>query len=119
MCRASALEATVVMEARGDARAPGAAITLGLCGSWEHELPCPLAPHHTSAERADDEVRLRVLFVAEPEDEAEVRARIRAALQRGNVEGPDGATVSWRLGAVRASEVREDEAEHVRRLMET
>ncbi|MEX5721628.1 hypothetical protein [Geodermatophilus maliterrae] len=37
------------MEPGADDRAPGGVITVALCGSWEHEPPCPLAPHHTRA----------------------------------------------------------------------
>jgi hypothetical protein len=41
--------ATLLMaDAAADAAAPGAAITVALCGSWEHPPPCPLAAHHTS-----------------------------------------------------------------------
>src|SRR5580704_15625066 len=88
-------DAVVTMEAGGDERAPGAAITVALCGHWEHEPPCPVAPHNTDAhrcedqrcadqrcadqscadqscadQRAGDQVRLRVLFAAEPAAEA-------------------------------------------------
>jgi hypothetical protein len=37
-----------------DERAPGAAVTVAPCGHWEHEPPCPLAPHHVRAARAED-----------------------------------------------------------------
>ncbi|MFF3327729.1 hypothetical protein [Streptomyces sp. NPDC002889] len=119
MRRAFALEATVIMEAGADVRAPGAAITVALCGHWEHEPPCPLSPHHTAAEQSRDEVRLRVLFAAEPEQEAEVRGRIRAALDRGGLEGPDGLTARWQLREAHPSRVRPDEEGHARRLTQT
>ncbi len=48
---AFAHEAVVSMAAGADIRAPGAAITVGLCGHWEHEPLCPLAPHATAAQR--------------------------------------------------------------------
>jgi hypothetical protein len=79
---------------------------VALCGHWEHEGPCPLAPHHTSAERAGDEVRLRTLFATEPAQEAEVRARIGAAL-----------AASWTVRASEAVPVRPGEADHARRLV--
>ena len=63
---------------------------MALCGSWEHTPPCPLAPHHTSAERDGDVVRLRVLFAAESTDEPEVRRRIAEALAAGHVVTPGG-----------------------------
>ena len=40
-------EAFLSMAPGNDIAAPGAAITVELCGRWEHEPPCPLAPHHT------------------------------------------------------------------------
>jgi len=100
----------------GDERAPGGAITVALCGHWDHEPPCPLAPHHTAAERHGDVVRLRVLFAAEPADEAEVRRRIDEALGRGELTGPDGVVSRWRLVSSAPGTVRSDEHDHGRRL---
>src|SRR5690606_31200200 len=102
-----------------DPHAPGAAITVALCGHWEHEPPCPLAPHHTAVERAGDEVRLRVLFAAEPDAVPDVRRRIDAALADGVLDGPDGVSTRWRLRAARAGAVRADETEHAERLART
>jgi hypothetical protein len=107
------------MEAGGDVRAPGAAITVALCGRWEHEPPCPIAPHHTAAERIGDEVRLRVLFAAEPAAEAEVRSRIEAALSRTRLDGPDGVATRWQFRSARSGLVRKDEATHAERLVQT
>ncbi|GAB3978739.1 hypothetical protein GCM10029978_072250 [Actinoallomurus acanthiterrae] len=117
MRRAFAHDAVVVMEAGGDVRAPGAAITVALCGHWEHEPPCPLAPHQTAAERAGDQVRLRVLFATEPAAETEVRDRIVEALSRSRLDGPDGVTTRWRLLSERLSPVRDDEHEQAERLV--
>ncbi|MFD7409752.1 hypothetical protein ACFV7R_45835 [Streptomyces sp. NPDC059866] len=111
-------EAVVVMEADGDVRAPGAAITVALCGHWEHEPPCPLAPHHTAAQRFGDELHLRVLFAAEPQAAADVRNRITAALLGAAFDGPDGVTTRWQFLSVRPGLVREDEAAHAARLVE-
>jgi hypothetical protein len=108
--------AVLSMEGDADDRAPGGAITVALCGSWEHEPPCPLAPHHTRAERAGDEVRLRVLFAAEPDDELRVRSTIDDVLARGTGATPEGRTVCWRLLDARATEVRPEEQEHAARL---
>jgi hypothetical protein len=110
--------AVVTMPA-GDLGAPGAAITVALCGHWEHEPPCPLAPHHTAAERAGDEVRLRTLFVVEPAREAEVRRRIGAALGAGSLVGPHGREARWDLRSSRAASVRPDETDHARRLADS
>ncbi len=107
------------MEDGGDDGAPGAAITVAVCGHWEHEPPCPLAPHHTAAERDGDTVRLRVLFAAEPTDEAEVRRRIDDALASSRMETPEGAVARWRLVSSAVGMVRPDEEDHGRRLLKS
>ncbi|PRY48385.1 hypothetical protein LY71_10922 [Geodermatophilus tzadiensis] len=109
-------DALLSIELGADDRAPGGVITVALCGSREHEPPCPLAPHHTRAERAGDEVRLRVLFAAEPDEESRVRAMIDDALAAGMGVTPEDGTVSWRLVGTWASEVRPEEQEHAGRL---
>ena len=90
--------AELELAADEDTAAPGAAVTVELCGHWEHEPPCPVAAHHTAAERDGELVRLRVLFATEPDREAEVRGRIERALRTawpvrrawtGEVTGPD------------------------------
>ena len=100
----------------GDERAPGGAITVALCGGWSHDGPCPLAPHHTSAERQGDRVRLRVLVAAPAAEEARVRGLIRAALRAGTADGPDGATTTWRSVGEQPGVVRDEERAHARRL---
>ena len=109
-------EAVLSMGADGDVRAPGAAITVALCGHWEHEPPCPLAPHHTAAERVGDEVRLRTLFVVEPGREDEVRERIGTALAAGRLVRADGQETRWHLRSSASAAVRPEETDHARRL---
>jgi hypothetical protein len=46
-------ETTVHLGDGGDARAVGGAVTVALCGHWEHAGPCRW-PHHTAARPADD-----------------------------------------------------------------
>jgi hypothetical protein len=101
-----------------DIRAPGAAVTVALCGHWEHEPPCPLAPHHTRAERDGEDAHLRILFAAAPADEVEVRARIDAALGEGELAGPAGVT-RWRLVRSGAGSVSDAERDHAERLAAT
>lgn len=116
MLTSFAHDATVAMDAAADLGAPGAAITVALCGHWDHEPPCPLAPHHTHAARSGDHVVLRILFATEPDRVADVRARIEAALAAGRLRGPDGSTSRWRLVDSAAGALRADEEEHARRL---
>jgi hypothetical protein len=89
--------ATVEMSVDDDDGAPGAAITLALCGSWEHSPPCPLAAHHTQPTRDGRTVDLRVVFATEPEHQDEVRRRIDGALRGGAATDPNGVTSHWAL----------------------
>ena len=119
MRKAFVHDAVVTMGAGADMRAPGAAITVALCGHWEHEPPCPLAPHSTDAQRSGDQVRLRVLFAAQPAAEAEVRRRIEAALAHAALTGPDGVTTRWQLHSAQPGLLRDDEAGHAEQLIRT
>jgi hypothetical protein len=115
---AYAHDAAVILDPSGDDRAPGGAITVALCGHWDHEPPCPLAPHHTDATPADDDtLRLRVLFAADPADEERVRSLITQALSSGRMTGPDGRVTRWMVQSSDASRVRADEADHAARLI--
>jgi len=90
-----------------DPRTVGAEVTVALCGHWEHEGACRRA-HNSAIELTAGSERLRTLFVAHPEEEAEVRGRIGAALAAGP---------GWTVAAAHAREVAEDEEELARRLL--
>jgi hypothetical protein len=113
---AYAHDATVKL-ATGDTGGPGAAITVALCGHWDHPPPCPLAPHHTGTTPAGESLRLRILFVTEPEQERTVREKIDAALAGGRVIGPDDVLSTWTLESSAPAEVAEAEQDHAQRLM--
>jgi hypothetical protein len=115
MRQAFAHEAVLVMEPDADVRAPGAAVTVALCGHWDHEPPCPLAPHPVSAGEDGGELRVRILFAAEPE-EGEVRRLINRALS-GQLKFPEGFTTPWRLRTSWPSEVSAEETDHAERLI--
>ncbi len=89
-----------------DERAPGGAITEELCGALEHEPPCPVAAHYTSAVRRSMALEVRVLFACGPDDETSVRERIDTALAR-----------EWQVLATRTGTVRDDESAHPARLV--
>lgn len=108
-------QATLVMSSDADVDAPGGAVTLELCGSWDHKPPCPLA-HHTHAERTGNTVSLRVVFATEPENEEDVRRRIDEALSTGSVTAPDGTSSHWEFRHSRADMVSTSEAARARRL---
>jgi len=107
--RAFAHAAVLALQPGADRRAPGGAVTLALCGSWEHEPPCPLAPHHTAVEGPDDALDVRVVFAVHAEAEDEVRRRIDGALAGGETTGPDGTASRWRLVEAGPDELRDGE----------
>jgi hypothetical protein len=113
--RAFAHDAVVELGDGSDPNAPGGAVTVALCGHWDHSPPCPLAPHHTSTASSG---QLRILFAANAEDEQRVRALIDDALADGRITGPDGRLSTWALRSSSPSTVRPDEAAHAARLAE-
>jgi hypothetical protein len=86
--------ADVLLEEGADPAAPGGAVTLELCGSWDHSGPCRW-PHETSADWEGRRGRVRVVFLAADEDERQVRALITRALANGTCVGPDGKLSQW------------------------
>ncbi|WP_433507757.1 hypothetical protein ACQP04_15625 [Pseudonocardia halophobica] len=117
MRSAFAHTAEIELAEDGDRAAPGAAITAALCGTWEHEPPCPIASHHTASSRAGSRVRLRVLFACDVDLEDEVRSRIDAALARGLLTGPDGTVSRWSLRDALPGSVQECERADAERLL--
>jgi hypothetical protein len=87
-------EASVDLAEGADPRAPGGAITVALCGHWEHEPPCRWE-HHTDISPDGDHHVERTVFTAAPEEEPAVRAKIVHALESGQQAGPDGQVSRW------------------------
>jgi hypothetical protein len=106
MRHAFAHDAVIALAPDADIAAPGGAVTAELCGHWEHPPPCPLAPHHTAAQRRGAQVHLRILFATEPEREVEVRTRIGRAL-----------AATWEVCSSAAGVVRQEEQAHAGRLV--
>jgi hypothetical protein len=106
------------MAATGDERAPGAAVTVALCGHWEHQPPCPLAPHAVVAVRDDAVVRVRILFATEPDNEPEVRRRIDLALA-GRWRLPGSLQADWEVRGSAPALVRAGESAHAGRLIQS
>ena len=115
--RAYAHDAVVAIHDGASANALGGAITIALCGHWDHPPPCPLAPHHTATFPSGETVTLRVLFATEPANERRVRLLITEALASGQLTGPDGQLTTWQLQSAAAGMVRPDEREHAAQLI--
>jgi hypothetical protein len=75
-------EASLVLDRDCDPGAPGAAVTVELCGHWEHEGPCRW-PHNSALDAQRDPAALRTIFVAEATEAEAIRARIERALRTG------------------------------------
>jgi hypothetical protein len=90
---------------------------MALCGHWDHNPPCPLAPHHSSADRVGDEVRFRTLFAVEPELEDTIRQGIDQALAGGQLAGPDDQTTQWQLRSSRPRVIQNNEMDQAQRLI--
>lgn len=88
-------EAEVVLAADTDPRAIGGAVTVALCGHWDHEGPCRWPHNNEIAGR-----RFRTLFVCEADEEPHVRGLIISALR-----GAD----DWQVMSDRARPVAPDE----------
>ena len=97
-------ESVVTLSPDTDPGAPGAAITVALCGSAQHDGPCPLSPHGTTARRNSDELRLRTVFVVAPELEDQVRRSIADALATAELDG-----CAWHFRSSSAAELTDDE----------
>jgi GNAT superfamily N-acetyltransferase len=78
-------EATIELPPGADEAAPGGAVTVALCGHWEHEGRCRW-PHHNGVDRRSGQsIRVRTVFACPPEDEDDVRQRITGALSSNHL----------------------------------
>ena len=89
-----------------DSRAPGGAVTVALCGSWEHDGDCRW-PHHTSVDPSATPSPLRVVYVVDDDELDEVRGLIESALTEG-----DG----WRIVSMHDAPLTADEAQHAAKM---
>jgi len=100
------VEAELTLADGLDPGAVGAAVTVELCGHWEHEGPCRW-PHNSEIDIERTPARFRTLFIANEAEAAEVRGRIERALR--------GAT-AWRVVALRERPVADGERALAERL---
>jgi hypothetical protein len=105
--RAYVIEAELVLSAGMDPAAVGAAVTVELCGHWEHEGACRW-PHNSAIDDSQDPARLRTLFVADEAEAAAVGDRIEASLR--------GAT-AWTVVSIRSRPVATAEQPLAKRLL--
>ena len=100
------LEAEIDLSEGCDPRAVGAAVTVELCGHWEHEGPCTW-PHNSAIDAERQPALFRTIYVADRDEEPQIRERIEQSLRAGG---------GWRVADVRPRAVAEDERELAERL---
>jgi hypothetical protein len=79
-CTPHVHEATLRLEDEADPAAVGAAVTVELCGAWEHEGGCRW-PHNNKIWPEEKSATFRTLFVATSSDIHEIHNRIAVALR--------------------------------------
>jgi hypothetical protein len=92
----------VRLDAGGDSRALGGAVTVALCGAWEHDGDCRW-PHRTDVVPRGGALVVDVRVTCPDADEHDVRRRVVDALSAGELTGPDGRRTTWELVAPRAT----------------
>jgi hypothetical protein len=102
-------EAKLQLDQGTDPAAIGAAVTVALCGHWDHEGPCRW-PHNNHIDLVDSGANFRTLFVAPPTDETQVRERIERSLREGT---------GWVVRGTQSRPVSPAEAPLVERLAST
>ena len=105
--RAFVVDAELELSDGFDPAAVGAAVTVELCGHWEHQGPCRW-PHNSAIDADREPAHFRTLVVADESHAAEVGDRIETVLRNA----PE-----WRLVSVRSRPVGEDERALAERLM--
>ena len=102
-------ESTLRLLPGADPAEVGAAVTIGLCGHWEHEGGCRW-PHNDELRQEGETAAFRTLYIAPGSEADEVRRRIAKAL------ATNGA---WKLQSHRSRPLRADEEALAARLART
>jgi hypothetical protein len=97
--RALVIEAELELDVGLDPAAVGAAVTVELCGHWEHDGPCRW-PHNSAIDAGGHPVGFRTLIVADDAEAEAVLLRVEAVLRGAN---------AWRVVALRLREINESE----------
>ena len=104
---ACVIEAELALGPATDPAAVGAAVTVELCGHWEHDGACRW-PHNSSVDARTEPACLRTLYVAEEADAPVVAHRIETALRAG---------AGWSVLSVSKRPVARSERALARRLL--
>lgn len=89
----------ISLDPGSDPAALGGAVTVALCGHWDHPGACRW-PHRNESLEEDGRIRFQCWFDAPEEEVGEVRQRIEDALRAGRLVGPDQRISTWKLHEV-------------------
>ena len=81
--RAYVYEAELELAPDADPRAPGGAVTVALCGHWDHEGACRW-PHYTELDSDVAPARLCTVFACGDDEVDAVHAAIDGAVRNSN-----------------------------------
>ena len=91
------MEFLLRLDPGSDERAPGGAVTVALCGHWNHEGACRW-PHFSRINSAGEGVHRLLIEFDSPKDEVkEVEERVERGLRTGRLIGPDGRESRWHV----------------------
>src|SRR4051812_29070277 len=96
---AVAVDIALDVNAGTDSGAPGAEVTVALCGHWEHDGPCKW-PHNSAIDTSAEPALLRTIVVTTDEDRTDVLELIETALRRDQ---------RWRVLSVAVRPVADNE----------
>jgi hypothetical protein len=77
---ALAVDVELVLNPGEDSRAPGAEVTVALCGHWQHNGPCRW-PHNSRIHTGADAARLRTVVVVPDDERSQIVRLIELALR--------------------------------------
>jgi hypothetical protein len=86
--RAFVLQADLALEQGRDPASVGAAVTVELCGGWEHDGSCRW-PHSSAIDADSSPARFRRLFVADDGEAEGIHRRIEMALRSADGDVKD------------------------------
>jgi hypothetical protein len=81
--RAHVYEAELTLAPGADSRAPGGAVTVALCGNWDHDGPCRW-PHYSEIDTDAAPARLRTVFACGDDETGAVHAAIDGAVRNAD-----------------------------------
>lgn len=89
------LSTPISFDEAADQRAPGGAVTVELCGHWDHDGTCRF-PHRSHIENSDNGFNLVVQVQCAIDELEDIQRRIHEALVHGFLVGPDGTSSTWK-----------------------